>query len=183
MDCVKMPIFGGLFLIIVLGSAGLPGLSGFVGEFLTLLGAFTAGDLLGWKYAAVAGIGLILGAIYILYMVGKVVWGPVKVPADHGEGGHEGDHGQSTPPRVHDLNLREIVVLLPLALGCLWLGVYPKPVLTSLEAPVTQIVEHVRHRQTTDLADAPGTTRIIVNPHRMTPPPHEETRGTPHADE
>ena len=116
-------------------------------------------------------------------MVGKVVWGPVKVPAGHSEGADDGRPGAHAAPRIRDLNLREIVVLLPLALGCLWLGVYPKPVLTSLEAPVTQIVEHVGHERTARLADAPGTTRIIVNPHRMTPPRHEETRGTPHADE
>src|SRR5262249_841523 len=68
-----IPIWSFFFVFFCLASVGLPGLNGFVGEFLTLLGAFKASHLLGPSYAAFAGVGMILGAIYILYMVGKVV--------------------------------------------------------------------------------------------------------------
>ena len=114
-----------------LASVGLPGLNGFVGEFLTLLGAFQADQLLGWPYAAAAGVGMIFAAIYILYMVGKVVFGPLRVPGEHGADGH-------APPG--DLNKREIWTLAPIAVMCLFLGLYPKPVLNSLDDPLAKLI-------------------------------------------
>ncbi len=127
-----MPVWASFMVFFCLASVGLPGLNGFVGEFLTLLGAFTS-DTLGFGFAAVAGVGMIFGAIYILYMVGRVVMGPTKVP--HTDPAWDnGHHG----PR--DLSLREIVVLAPLAVGCLVLGLYPYPVLKSLESPVAAII-------------------------------------------
>ncbi|MBL4701328.1 MAG: NADH-quinone oxidoreductase subunit M [Phycisphaeraceae bacterium] len=122
-----MPIWASFMVFFAMASVGLPGLNGFVGEFLTLLGAFTT-VLMGPVYAAVAGTGLIFGAIYILYMLGKVVWGPLKIPAGY---------------QVTDLNKREITVLIPLAVACIWLGVYPAPMLNSLEAPAAAIVQRV----------------------------------------
>ena len=119
-----MPVWSFFMVFFCLASVGLPGLNGFVGEFLTLLGAFTA-PALGPGYAITAGFGLIFGAIYILYMVGRVVFGPVKTPP--------------LDPTEHptlDLNLREIVTLTPLAVGCLWLGMQPGPMLRSIEAPL-----------------------------------------------
>ncbi|MCE9590787.1 MAG: NADH-quinone oxidoreductase subunit M [Planctomycetes bacterium] len=133
-----MPIWSTFMIFFCLASVGLPGLNGFVGEFLTLLGAFTAGNVLGPWYAAVAGVGMIFGAIYILYMAGRVVWGPTKIPTDdHGDAhghGHE----------VKDLSAREIGVLAPLAIGCLVLGLYPTPFLRSLEAPIERLTEPAR---------------------------------------
>jgi NADH-quinone oxidoreductase subunit M len=114
-----------------MASVGLPGLNGFVGEFLTLLGSFTS-VLMGPVYAAVAATGLIFGAIYILYMVGKVVWGPLKLPEGHDD-----------PHHVKDLNGREITVLIPLALACLWLGLYPNCMLKTLDAPSQAIVQRL----------------------------------------
>jgi NADH-quinone oxidoreductase subunit M len=83
----QMPLFSGLYLIIVMGSAGLPGLSGFVGEFLSLFGTFNAGDTFpkAWPHylpsprllAAIATTGVILGAIYLLFMFQKVFFGPL----------------------------------------------------------------------------------------------------------
>ncbi len=118
----KMPVWATFTVFFCMASVGLPGLNGFVGEFLTLLGAFTS-DALGWGYAAVAAIGLILGAIYILYMVGRVCVGPFKVPRKYAD-------------QVTDLNLREIAVLTPIAVACLWLGVLPTPMLKSMEQPI-----------------------------------------------
>lgn len=123
-----MPIWAFFMVFFCLASVGLPGLNGFVGEFLSLLGTFTADQLLGPKFAVTAGLGMILAAIYILYMVGKVVFGPVKVPPDHAH------------PK--DLNLREIVTLTPLAIACLWLGLLPTTVLSTLEQPVNQIISN-----------------------------------------
>lgn len=127
-----MPVWATFMVFFCLASVGLPGLNGFVGEFLTLLGAFTSSTL-GFGFAAVAGVGMIFGAIYILYMVGRVVVGPLKVP--HTDPAWDnGHHG----PR--DLSLREIAVLAPLAVGCVVLGLYPRPMLRSLEAPVAAII-------------------------------------------
>ena len=134
-----MPIWASFMVFFAMASVGLPGLNGFVGEFLTLLGSFNS-ILMGPVYAAVAGTGLIFGAIYILYMVGKVVWGPLKLPEghdDHASGGASGGH------HVTDLNRREIAVLIPLALACLWLGLYPNCMLKTLDAPSQAIVDRV----------------------------------------
>jgi NADH-quinone oxidoreductase subunit M len=141
-----MPVWSFFMVFFCLASVGLPGLNGFVGEFLTLMGAFNATHVLGVKFAAAAAFGMLLGAIYILYMVGRVVFGPVKVPHAHGHG--EGDGHGHEHPVVPDLNLREIAVLTPLAIGCLWLGLYPKPVLETLEAPAIKIVQgHLPQRE------------------------------------
>jgi NADH-quinone oxidoreductase subunit M len=145
-----MPVWSFFMVFFCMASVGLPGLNGFVGEFLTLMGAFTSGGsqpgTLGPAFAVPAGIGMIIGAIYILYMVGKVIFGPVKVPAtDHGHGhasgshsddhpqGHDGSHG------VKDLSVREITTLAPLAIACLVLGLFPNLILTTLDAPVTNL--------------------------------------------
>ncbi|MCC6580081.1 MAG: NADH-quinone oxidoreductase subunit M [Phycisphaeraceae bacterium] len=130
-----MPVWSFFMIYFCLASVGLPGLNGFVGEFLTLLGAFTSENL-GPRYAVFAGLGLILGAIYILVMLAKVVWGPLKLPET---AGHDAGHGHGHA-RL-DLNLREIVVLIPLALACLWLGLYPRCVLDTLEAPSLKIMQ------------------------------------------
>lgn len=127
-----MPVWSFFMVFFCLASVGLPGLNGFVGEFLTIFGAFTSDFLLGPWYAAFAAIGLILGAIYILYMLGRVVLGPLKLPVSHDD-----DHGPS------DLNGREIATLAPLAVACLVLGLYPTPVLRSLESNITAITKPV----------------------------------------
>jgi NADH-quinone oxidoreductase subunit M len=123
----RMPVWSTFLVIFALASVGLPGLNGFVGEFLTLLGAFTANEPLplGIWYAAVAAVGLIFAAIYILYMVGRLVLGPVRVP-------------QKYDPHVSDLNWREITSLAPIAVACLVLGLYPTPVLKSFESSIAR---------------------------------------------
>lgn len=126
-----IPVWASFTVFFVLASVGLPGLNGFVGEFLTLIGAFMSpSNVLGVEYAAFAGIGMIFAAIYLLYMVGKVIFGPVLVPEVHTE---DGSHD------LKDLNGREILTLLPLAAGCLILGLFPYNMLQSLEAPVGQL--------------------------------------------
>ncbi len=159
----RMPVWSTFMVFFVMASVGLPGLNGFISEFLCLLGAFQAssawgsgiwgtlgaqvpgatGGNLGPWYAAVAGTGMIVAAMYLLYMVGKVVWGPLVEPGGHGNGhaaghGSPDDHAHGVLPR--DLTGREIGILIPLALLCLALGLYPKPLTDALEKPVSATV-------------------------------------------
>jgi NADH-quinone oxidoreductase subunit M len=140
----KMPVWSTFMVFFVMASVGLPGLNGFVSEFLCLIGTFqsssalaeteigaTQGSLGPW-FALAAGFGMVVGAIYLLYMVGRVVFGPLVEPADH----HDG-HG----PLPRDLCPREIAALLPLAAGCLLFGLYPAPLLRAIEQPVNLVIE------------------------------------------
>ncbi len=114
------PIFGTLMLIVSLSSMGLPGLNGFVGEFTILLGAFGAGmkggvfdGAGGFWLAGLAAVGVILAAIYILYMFQKMFLGPAGEITHH--------------HTLKDLNWREVVTLLPILVFIFWIGLYPKP--------------------------------------------------------
>ncbi|HEV2295567.1 MAG TPA: NADH-quinone oxidoreductase subunit M [Tepidisphaeraceae bacterium] len=81
----SMPVMAFFFILFTLSSIGLPGLNGFVSEFLTIFGAFTS-DHLGIGYGVIAATGIVLGAIYMLHMTARVIWGPLKTPAVHGHG-------------------------------------------------------------------------------------------------
>ncbi|MBX3388414.1 MAG: NADH-quinone oxidoreductase subunit M [Phycisphaeraceae bacterium] len=157
----KMPIWATFMVFFVMSSVGLPGLNGFVSEFLCIFGTFqassnwgvagagvwnssgnpvpgaTAGNLGPW-YALIAGFGVIVAAMYLLIMVGKVVFGPLREPSAHGHDSHD-EHG-SLPP---DLTAREITALVPLALACLIFGLYPMPLFDALKGPVNQTVTAV----------------------------------------
>ena len=119
-----MPIYAALFAIIALSSMGLPGLNGFIGEFLVLVGAFQANRV--WVYWAVWGV--VLAAAYLLWLYQRVMFGDVK------------DEEIRALP---DLNLRESMTLIPLVIMAVWLGIYPKPFLKILEPPVNAIIERV----------------------------------------
>jgi len=140
----RMPVWSFFMVFFTLASLGLPGLNGFIGEFLCLMGCFIAEPksvagypgLLGPWYALVAGLGLVLAAMYLLIMLGKLVWGPLKEPHGHeapGGHGHEGHEPQELP---RDLSTREIGILVPLALVCLVIGFYPKPMLEAISPSV-----------------------------------------------
>jgi NADH-quinone oxidoreductase subunit M len=112
------PVFGALMLIVALSSMGLPGLNGFVGEFTILLGAFGSKALANPIYAILSAVGVILAAIYILYMFQKMFLGPEgSIVAEMKHHGHA----------LRDLNWREILTLLPLLILIFWIGLYPKP--------------------------------------------------------
>src|SRR6185312_7683642 len=84
----KMPIMAFFFILFTLSSIGLPGLNGFASEFLTILGAFKS-EYLGPIYGGFAALGIILGAVYMLHMAARVIWGPLKTPhVEHGEEAH-----------------------------------------------------------------------------------------------
>ncbi|TVQ60481.1 MAG: NADH-quinone oxidoreductase subunit M [Phycisphaerales bacterium] len=153
----KMPVWATFMVFFAMASVALPGLNGFVSEFMCMMGVFQADDAwaaaagsaaqvpgstpgpLGPWFALAAGTGVIIGAMYVLYMVGKVCFGPLVEPAGHDQhahgDGHEGDHHLPA-----DLTPREIWTLLPLAAGCLVLGLYPSPVLDTIEPSVSNIV-------------------------------------------
>ncbi len=136
----RMPILAFFFVLFSLSSIGLPSLNGFVSEFLTILGAFTSAYL-GVKFGTFAALGIILGAIYMLHMVARVIWGPLRaevVHAGHGESA-EGDHAAAHEPPPGDIGPREIAILIPLALLVILLGVYPNIVLRSLQKPVDDL--------------------------------------------
>jgi len=138
-----MPKLAFFFIFFTMSSIGLPGLNGFWSEFLTILGAFTSPNL-GIVYGAFAATGVVLGAIYMLHMAARVIWGPLKVPGGHGEAdhsapGHE-DHGHD--PHVsssNDIGAREIAILVPLAVVVILLGVAPNGFMQSILSPVQQL--------------------------------------------
>ena len=145
----RMPVWAFFMVYFSLASVGLPGLNGFVGEFLTIFGTFTARTHLGPWWAAVAALGLILGAIYTLYMVGRIAFGPMREPAD--AEGH-----------VHDLNRREIAALVPIALACLVLGIYPTPMLRSFEPSIDAVTKPAR--LVLDQLESPAAVHAGVTP-------------------
>jgi NADH-quinone oxidoreductase subunit M len=124
-----MPVYSVLTLIVALSSMGLPGLNGFVGEFTILLGGWGAGQPGGvygnqW-FTALAAIGVILAAVYILAMFQKMFLGPVA---------HEENKN------LKDLNWREIVVLAPLLVLIFWIGLYPQPFFNLMGPTVEKLV-------------------------------------------
>lgn len=136
-----MPVWAFFMVFFVFTSVGLPGLNGFVGEFLTLLGAFTNLERLGPWYAVTAGTGMILAAIYLLYMTGRLVFGPLKYPGLPGSDEHTAGHATpASASQVRDLTGREIALLSSIAICCLWLGLYPKPMLNTLEPSLERAV-------------------------------------------
>jgi NADH-quinone oxidoreductase subunit M len=112
----RMPILAFFLVLFVLSSVGLPGLNGFVSEFTTLFAAYNS-PILGPWFGAFGALGILLGAIYLFYMTGRVLFGPLKEP----HGGPDTSSGL-TP----DLNRREIAILAPLAVLCVVLGVAPR---------------------------------------------------------
>ena len=117
----NMPKYATVFMILMLGSVGLPGTSGFVGEFLVLLGAFQVNTLV----AALAATGVILGAAYMLILYRRVVFGP-----------REHNDALSMP----DLNQRELGLLVPLVLLVIWLGVFPGTVTEKISPSVDKLI-------------------------------------------
>ena len=119
-----MPVFSFFIVFFAMANAGLPGTSGFVGEFLVILGTFSVN---GW-YATVAALTLIVGAAYTLWMVKRVVFGSIQNPK---------------VAEMEDLDRRELGMLLFIAVGVLLIGVWPAPLLEVMAASVDQLLTHV----------------------------------------
>jgi NADH-quinone oxidoreductase subunit M len=183
-----MPKMAFFFILFTMSSIGLPGLNGFVSEFLTILGAFTSPHL-GVGYGVIAAIGIILGAVYMLHMSAKVIWGPLKVPAvDHGHEPMQIDQGQAaTPepshahhspahdthghakPHRNDLTAREMSILVPIALAVVLLGVLPNAVLTPILAPLQAI--GLGQPQPTVVDAQPKAPAIVATAPNLNPEP------------
>jgi NADH-quinone oxidoreductase subunit M len=121
-----MPVFAAFFMLFAMANAGLPGTSGFVGEFTVILGAMQAN----FWYAFLAATTLIFGAAYTLWMYKRVIFGAVA---------------NSHVAELKDINLREFVVLGALAVAVLAMGVWPEPFAEVMHTAVGDILAHVAH--------------------------------------
>jgi len=120
----KMPNYTVCFMIVALSSIGLPGMNGFVGEFLILLGFFQVDGLI----TAIATSGVIFAACYILWMFQRVMFQELKNPKNFD---------------LKDMNLREYITIIPLIILIFWIGLYPKPFMKTFEASVTHLITKV----------------------------------------
>lgn len=121
----RMPVYAAVFLIMAMSSIGLPGLNGFIGEFMILMGVFPVN----WVWTAVAGMGVILGAAYMLWLYQRAMFGPLNNPAN---------------APLPDLSAREFLTFLPLIALAFWIGLFPKPFLAVIDKPVEKIIRVVR---------------------------------------
>jgi NADH-quinone oxidoreductase subunit M len=119
-----MPIYATLFAIIMFSSMGLPGLNGFIGEFLILIGAFQVG----WWWGAFAVTGIVLGAAYMLWLYQRTMFGEIT---------------KEENKTLSDLNAREMATLLPIIALCFWIGLYPSPFLRAMEVSVANVIQTV----------------------------------------
>ena len=124
----RMPAYAAVFMVFTLASVGLPGTSGFVGEFMTLLGAYQANS---WV-ALLATTGVVLGAAYMLWLYRRVIFGKLT---------------REDLKSILDLNRREMLIFAPLVILVLWMGIYPSSFLEPMHASVGQLMEQVQAAQ------------------------------------
>ena len=122
----RMPLYAFVFMVFSLANIGLPGTSGFIGEFLTMIGTFRVNT---WV-ASLAAIGTILSSAYALWLYRKVIFGKLEKPSLF---------------NIKDMGWREVVIMTPLVVLTIILGVYPKPVLDISSASVTQLIDNYQH--------------------------------------
>jgi len=153
-----MPVFSAFFVITALSSIGLPGLNGFVGEFTILAGAFQRSP----AFTAAAALGVVLSAIYMLWMLQRVLFGRVLSPANQG---------------LRDLGPREWAVMAPMLALMFWIGLYPRPLLDRIEPSAQAWLGQVGRRVLrVEAPPAPPSllARLGVSPLR---PPRETPPG------
>jgi len=140
-----MPVYAAVFMFMMLSSIGLPGLNGFVGEFLILQGVFVVSK----AWAAVAATGIVLGAAYMLWLYQRTMFGSVENPKNE---------------KLPDLNLREVATFVPLMIMALWIGLYPKPFIDFLDTSVGAVVARVSPQYSgqavTKQADCPENAAV-----------------------
>jgi NADH-quinone oxidoreductase subunit M len=148
----QMPIFATIFMIVTFSSIGLPGTNGFVGEILVLVGAFES--KLRW-YAVIASSGVILSAVYMLWMYQRVMFGKLDNPKNQ---------------KLEDLNGREIAIMLPLVFLIFFMGLYPAPFINKMAPALDKVIQQSSIRQ----AALPQTMQMMPQgamPEAM-PPTH-----------
>jgi NADH-quinone oxidoreductase subunit M len=131
-----MPVFAAFFLVAMFSSIGLPGLNGFVGEFLILLGAFEAHRI----FAILAAIGIILGAVYMLWMYQRVMYGEITNDANR---------------HLKDMNGREIALMIPIVVLMFWIGIYPNTFLRKMDQSSAHLIEQMRTQRMLADSQAP----------------------------
>jgi NADH-quinone oxidoreductase subunit M len=120
----QLPVFSAFLLVITFSSIGLPGLNGFVGEFLILLGAFAVAP----RWTAAAATGVILGAIYMLWMYRRVILGPLTNPENE---------------KLQDLGTREQIILVPILALVVFMGIYPQPFLQRMQPAIDVTLKRI----------------------------------------
>jgi len=151
----QIPLFSVAFMIITLSSIALPGTNGFVGEFLILLGSFKSA----WSYYVLtngvfrlvlmvfATSGVILGAFYMLWLVQRVFFGPLKNEKNRS---------------LKDLSVREAIVIIPFIVAVFWIGLYPRTVLNKMNTSVSSFIEHVQPDKAKPALLEPNTDEQIL---------------------
>ncbi len=137
-----IPVFAVFFGITMFSSIGLPGLNGFVGEFLILVGMFKTSV----TYAAFAVLGIILGAAYMLWLYQRTMFGTPDTPENQ---------------TMRDMNYREIGYMLPLVILMFWIGLYPRPYLNLMQPTVQHYVTKMQERQQGAQAETDKATRQV----------------------
>src|SRR5271168_5033118 len=117
----SVPVYAAIFMIVMLASMGLPGLNGFVGEFLIMLGAFIRIRLA----TVFAVVGVILGALYLLWTYERVMFGPIT---------------KAVNETIRDLTAREIAVMVPVIALMFFMGLFPRPLISRIEPSVTAML-------------------------------------------
>ena len=144
----NMPAFALLFLLFTMAAVGLPGTSGFVGEFLALMGGFAASSWVG----AVATTGIILGAAYMLLLYWRIAFGTARTPE---------------AAAMPDLSKRELAFLAPIAAVVLWMGIYPESFMAPMRQDVTLLLERIER------AAPPGDAKVTQGAPAPADPAHE----------
>lgn len=147
----QMPIFTVIFMIVTLSSIAVPGTNGFVGEFLVLVGAYESG--LRW-YAIIAASGVILAAVYMLWMFQRVMFGELDNPKNQ---------------NLKDLNAREIIIMAPLIVLIFVMGVYPNPFIEKMTPSIQKVIAKSKVQQATAQAVSVDLPAVVV-PAETTPP-------------
>jgi len=144
----RMPIYAACFMVFTLANVGLPGTSGFIGEFLTMLGAFLHNSWI----AIFAASGVILSAAYALFLYRRIIFGALVKPSLQA---------------IEDLTAREVAILAPLVVITIALGFYPKPVLDVTTPAVAKLVHDTKAAQASErahgaFAQARATTKQVA---------------------
>lgn len=135
-----VPVFATFFMIAALSSIGLPGMNGFVGEIMIMIGGFMAKPL----YGIIAAGGVILSAVYMLWMYQRVMFGPVTIDANR---------------TIKDLDYREKFTLIPLVILIFWIGIYPQPLISKYNSSVKSVIQALDHHFISNINSKKGEAR------------------------
>jgi len=148
----QMPVFATIFMIVTFSSIGLPGTNGFVGEFLILLGTFQGPMRI---YSIIATSGVILSAVYMLWMFQRVMFGELKNPKNQ---------------VLKDLNMREMVIMAPLVVLIFFMGVYPRPFIDSMAPSIDRMIAQTSGKKLVAAAEPTVMTPAVAAPAAVAAP-------------